>query len=214
MAVGRGAGEERPVEMQMLADAARREIHDLHQRLLELAFVDLPGAMQVGVNRQGTRDADRIRKLKGAAIGKVGGDDVLGEVSSRIGRRTVDLGRSLARESAAAVWRGPAVSVDDYLAAREPAIAVGAADEELAGWIDVPNRFRGDPALRQGGKHIRTHQRGDLFGGQLLDEMLVRHDDLGRLDGLAILVAHRDLALGIGTERSLRARMTRLRYLA
>ena len=74
--------------------------------------------------------------------------------------------------------------------------------------------FGGDPALRKRGDHIRTHQRGDLFGGQLLDEMLVRDDDLGRLDRLAVLVAHRDLALGVGAERSFRARMTRLRYLA
>ena len=214
MAVGRGAGEDRPVQMQMLADAARREVHDLHQGLLELAFVDLPGAVQVGVNRQRTRNADRIGKLKGAAVGEVGGDDVLCEVSRRIGRRPVDLGRILARESAAAVRRGPAVGVDDDLAAREPAVAVGAADEELAGGVDVPNRFRRDPALRKRGDHIRTNKRRNLFGGQLLDEMLVRDDDLGRLDRLAVLVAHRDLALGVGAERSFRARMTGLRYLA
>ena len=37
MAVGRGARVDRLVELEVLANAARRQVHDLHQRALELA---------------------------------------------------------------------------------------------------------------------------------------------------------------------------------
>ncbi len=117
----------------MLTDAARREVHRLHQRGLELAFFDMAGAVQVGIDRQRTRDADRIRKLQRAAIGEACSDDVLGEIAGGVGGRAVDLGRVLAGERAAAVRGRAAVSVDDDLTAGEAAVAVGAADEELAG---------------------------------------------------------------------------------
>ena len=121
---------------------------DLHQRRLELALVDLAGAVQVGVDRQRLGDADGVGELQRAAVGEAGGDDVLGEIARGIGGRAVDLGRVLAGEGAAAVRRRAAVGVDDDLAAGEAAVAVGAADEELAGRVDVPDRLRRDPALR------------------------------------------------------------------
>ncbi len=64
------------------------------------------------------RDADRVRDLDLAAVGKPGGDDVLRDVARRVRGRTVDLRRILARERAAAVRRGAAVGVDDDLPAR------------------------------------------------------------------------------------------------
>ena len=75
-----------------------------------------------------------------AAVGEAGGDDVLGEIARGIGGRAVDLGRVLAREGAAAMRGRAAIGVDDDLAAGEAAIAVGAADDELAGRVDVPDR--------------------------------------------------------------------------
>ena len=123
----------------MLADAARRQVHDLAQRRLELGLVDLAGAVQVDIDRQRLGDADGIGELDGAAVGELGGDDVLGEIARRIGGRAIDLGRILAREGAAAMRRRAAIGVDDDLAAGQPAIAVGTADDELAGRVDVPD---------------------------------------------------------------------------
>src|SRR5260370_656988 len=51
-AVGRRARVDRPVEAEMLANAALRKVHRTHQRRLELALVDVAGAVKVGVDRQ------------------------------------------------------------------------------------------------------------------------------------------------------------------
>ena len=134
---------------------------DVQQHLLELVFVDVAGAMQVGVDRQRLGDADRVGKLERAAIGEAGGDDVLGEIARRIGGRAVDLGRVLAGEGAAAVRRRAAVSVDDDLAPGQAAVAVRAADDELAGRVDVPDRLRRDPAFRQRLDDIGLDDRRD-----------------------------------------------------
>ena len=194
----------------MFANAARREIHDLHQRAFELGFVDVARAVQVDIDRQRLGDADRIGKLKGAAIAQSRGDDVLGEIARGVGRRAVDLGRILAREGAAAVRRRAAVGVDDDLASREAAIAVGPADIELARRIDVPDGLGGDPAFRQRRGHIRANDRSDVLGAEVRVDMLMGNDDLRRLDRLAVFVAHRHLALGVGAERLFPARMARL----
>ena len=143
---------------------------DVHQRAFELGFVDLAGAVQIDVDRQRLGDADRVGELQRAAVGEAGGDDVLGEIARGVGGRAVDLGRVLAGEGAAAMRRRAAVGVDDDLAAGEAAVAVGTADEELAGRVDVPDRLRGDPALRQRlerrkGSTIVAH----VVGGEIVD---------------------------------------------
>ena len=137
----------------MLANAARAQVHDLQQRSLEDALGDMAGAVQIGVDRQRMGDADGVGELQRAAVGETRGDDVLGEIARGIGGRAVDLRRILAGESAAAVRGRAAVSVDDDLAPGEAGVAVGAADVELAGRIDVPDRVLGNPTLGQGGEH-------------------------------------------------------------
>src|SRR5579862_2085428 len=46
MAVGRGLGVDRLVELEIVADAARREVENVAQHALELGLLDLAGAMQ------------------------------------------------------------------------------------------------------------------------------------------------------------------------
>src|SRR5882757_90135 len=128
--IGRGAGVDRAVEIEMAADTARRQIHRLCRRLLELVFRHLPGAVGVDVDRQRTRHADRVGELQRAAVGETGRDDVLGDIARGIGCGTVDLGRVLAGERAAAMRGRAAIGVDDDLAAGQAGIAVRTADVE------------------------------------------------------------------------------------
>src|SRR5258708_38719452 len=68
IAVGRGPRINRPVEIEMLADAARRQVHRLGHDLLALVLAHLPGVMGIDIDRQRPRHADRVSELQRAAI--------------------------------------------------------------------------------------------------------------------------------------------------
>ena len=112
----------------------------------DLRVGDLAGALGVDVDAHRLGDADGVGELHFAALGQAGGDDVLGDVAGHVGGAAVDLGRVLAAEGAAAVPAPAAVGVDDDLAARQAAVAVRAADDELAGRVDVVLDRRRRPA--------------------------------------------------------------------
>ncbi len=89
------------------------------------------------------------------------------------------------------------IGIDDDLAPGQPGIAVRPADHELAGRVHVPDGFRGDPARGQDLFDIGGDPRAHIRRGHILVEMLGREHDLARPHRLAILVADRELALGV-----------------
>ena len=100
-----------------------------------------------------------------------------------------------------AMRRGAPVSVDNDLPAGQSAIPIRAADDELARGIDVPDRRPRDPALGQRLSRVGLDEFSDIFGAQLLVQMLCRDYDLRGFDWFAVLVTNSDLALCIGSER-------------
>ncbi len=149
MTVGRGGHVDRSVQMQMLANAARRQVHQVAQASLDARLVHvLAGVLQVDIDRQRTRDADRVADLDGAAIGQSGRHDVLRQIAAGIGGGAVHLGRVLAAERAAAMRGGTAIGIDDDLASGQSAVAVRAADDELAGRVHMELGLGAHPALR------------------------------------------------------------------
>src|SRR5690606_34049284 len=94
-----------------------------------------------------------------AAVGQAGGDDVLGHVAAGVGGGAVHLGRVLAGEGAAAVTGHAAVGVDDDLAAGQAAVAHRAADDELAGRVDVVLGVLVQQFGRQGVLDDQLHDR-------------------------------------------------------
>src|SRR5437868_5261202 len=52
MTVGRGLGVNRPVELEMGADAARREVEDGGEDGFELVLLELAGAVQIDIDRE------------------------------------------------------------------------------------------------------------------------------------------------------------------
>jgi hypothetical protein len=78
MAVGRGFGVDRLVEVELGADAAGTEVEDLAERNLELVLVDLAGAVEIDIDRQRLGNADGVTELDGGAVGEAGCNDVLG----------------------------------------------------------------------------------------------------------------------------------------
>src|SRR3546814_5926243 len=102
-----------------------------------------------------------------------------------------------------------AIGVDDDLAAGQPRVAVGSADLETAGRVDMIDGVRGQ---QLGGQHVGDHPEHifaklgifRLVALVLVEEVtwrvLRRYDDRGRLDRALVGVAQRDLALGVGLE--------------
>ena len=178
-----------------------REVDDLAETRLELGLVDLAGAVQVDIDRQRLGDADGVAELDRAAIGEAGGDDVLGEVARGIGGRAVDLGGVLAREGAAAMRGRAAIGVDDDLAAGEAGVAIGPADDELAGRVDVPDAcpWRSSPrAAPRGYRARRSCARPPRSASA--SRCWVESTIWVTPTGLPFSYLHRDLALGVGAE--------------
>jgi len=94
--------------------------------------------------------------------------------------------------------RRASICIDDDFAAGQPAISVRAADIELAGRINVPDRVLGNPAVRKRLPDVGLDDLLDVALTQVLVRMLMRQHDLGRGDRLALVITHGDLALRIG----------------
>ncbi|ENN86352.1 hypothetical protein RHSP_20207 [Rhizobium freirei PRF 81] len=198
MAIGRSLGIDRLVEVEMTADAGRREVHVLADSRFDLVLGDaLARAVQVDIDRQRLSDADSVGQLDRAAIGKAGSNDVLCEVAGSIGCGTVDLGRVLAGESAAAMRSSTAVGIDDDLAAGQAGIAVRAADDELAGGVDVPLAIGGDLQVAERFDDVGLDNGANLVRIPAIVEMLGGQHDRGHFGRLAVDVADRYLALGV-----------------
>src|SRR5262245_30068483 len=119
MAIGGGARVDRLVKPEMRADAARRQVHQLLQDARQLGLVDAPGPAEIDIDRERLCNADCIGDLDRAALGEPRRNDILRQIACRVGRRSVDLCRVLARERAAAMRRRAAIGVDDNLARSE-----------------------------------------------------------------------------------------------
>ena len=163
----------------------------------DLVFGDLAGAEGVDHQRGRLGDADGVAHLHQALVGQARGDDVLRHIASGIGGRTVDLGRVLAGECAAAVRGRAAVGVDDDLAAGQAGVAHRPADHETPGRVDQIARVGGEHGLRQHRLDDLLDHRLGQHGVRDFRVMLGREHD--GVDGmrLAVDVADRHLRLGV-----------------
>src|SRR6185436_17579828 len=201
VAVRGGLLVDRPQQVEHLDDALRPQVEVRLHELRELVVGDLARAVGGDHHAGRLRYADGVRHLHQAARGEAGGDDVLRHVTRRVGGGAVDLRRILAGESAAAVRRGTAVSVDDDLAPGQAAIALGPADLEGTGRIDEVV----DLALHQS---LRQHRLDDLLDHRLFDLLVTdarrmlggEHHGLDRLGFAVRGVAQRDLGLRVRTQ--------------
>ena len=206
MTVGRGLRVDRTAQVEHLNDAARTQIKDLavaHD--FRNAFVGNDArAVSVHGDVHGVSHADGVGDLDLSTRRKTRGDDVLCDVTAGIGRGTIHLRGILAGESAAAVRAGAAVGVDDDLASRETAVALGAAHHEASGGVHEEAGV-----FEPFGGHHRTddvfNDGFDEFGLHLVavapfGRVLRRENDRVGGDGLAVDVPQRHLALCVGAQ--------------
>ena len=171
MAESGGLHVTRLAEVEHLFDAGRGEVEVLCDNFFDLAVVNLAGTEGVHEHGHGLGVADGVGELHFATVGEACGHDVLGHVAGGVGCTAVDLGGVLAAERATTVTAHAAVGVDDDLTAGEAAVAVRAADNELAGRVHEVT-----------GLLVQKLGRDDLLD-ELLDDFLF---DLGMLEFLAV----------------------------
>src|SRR5512143_2234066 len=109
MTVGSGLAVDRPQQVEHPDDSFRPQVEMRLHELGDALVGNATGALGIDGHVDRLRDADRVRDLDLALARDARRDDVLRDVARRVGRRTIDLRRVLARERAAAMRRRPAV---------------------------------------------------------------------------------------------------------
>ena len=200
MSVCRRLAIDRTAQVEHLDDARRAQVKRLLHEIDDLLLVDLARAERIHHDGHGMRNADGVGELDLDAVGKSCRDDVLGDIARRIRCTAVHLCGVLARECAAAVACPAAVGVNDDLAPRETGVAVRAADDELARWIDKILCLCAQELCRN--NHL-----DDLFDHILSDGckvyrlvMLRRDNDGIDINRLAGLIGNGDLCLSVRTQ--------------
>src|SRR5471032_1419893 len=92
VAVGRGFLVHRVQQVEHGGDGVWAQVEDLANQLDDLVIADLAGAEGVQRDRGRLSDADGVGHLDFATDGEAGGDDVLGYITTGVGRGTVNLG--------------------------------------------------------------------------------------------------------------------------
>src|ERR1017187_321512 len=120
----------------------------LVDQLLDLLRRDGLGAERLDEHGDGLHHPDGVRDLDLTLGRQARGDDVLGHPAGAVGRAPVDLGWILAAEGTTAVPGVASVAVDDDLAPGEPRVALGPADHESTGGVDMADGGAVEPLRR------------------------------------------------------------------
>ncbi|CAI9000640.1 NAD-specific glutamate dehydrogenase [Pseudomonas sp. IT-P291] len=166
----------------------------------DLVIADLAGAEGVQRDRSRLGNADGVGHLNFATLGQAGGNNVLGHVTTGVGCRTVNLRWIFTGERATAVTGHAAVAVDDDLATGQAAVTHRAADDELAGRVDVE---LGVLAQQFGRQHVLDDQLHHAFAQVVVRHFRVvlgRQDNGVDADNLAVFIAAGHLRLGVRTQ--------------
>src|SRR5689334_14839777 len=192
VSVSRGCFINRPAQIELFDDTARRQLKIIAHELRNRRLADASRAGCVDEHRNRIRDADGIRKLDQTTVGESGRDDVLRDVARHVSSRAIDLRRVFTRESAAAVRRVTTISVDDDLASGQAGITLWSTSDETAGGIDVILRALVEQFARDGVFDDFLFDLGaELFITDV--RIVLRRDDYGfqaKRPSVAILHSH------------------------
>src|SRR5262249_29657725 len=158
------------------------------------------GPESVHMNAHGVGMPDCVSELHFALRRELRRDDVLRDPAAHVSGATVHLRRVLAGERAAAMTAHATVGIHDDLAPGEPGVALWAAHNEAAGWIDEEFGFVGKQLLGQ-------HLFDDLFDAELLDVLVLcvsgvlrGNYDVRNRDRLAVFINDRYLRLRVRSQ--------------
>lgn len=192
------------VQVELTDDDTRSEVKVLADDLDELLRGLLRGAVRVDVDGEGLSDTNGVRQLDKGTSAEASVDQGLGDPSTNVGSRSVDLGEILTGESTTTVGTPATVGVDDDLSAGQTSITLGATNDEEARRLDVVDGLiaevlGGDDLLDD----LLLDLLSELLGGDV-GRVLSRDND--SVDALrdngtvVVLVLDGDLGLGVGSE--------------
>lgn len=139
---GRGHSLDWVDQVELLHDDARPQVKVVPDDLDELVRSLVRGAVCLNEHGQGLGDTDGVGELNECAASELGVDERLCDPSGDVGGRAVDLGVVLAREGTATVGAPAAIRVDDDFAAGQAGVALGTADDEEAGGLNLRPAIR------------------------------------------------------------------------
>ena len=192
-------------KVELLDNVAGAEVevllHDGDEVLISETLFS--GAVGLDVDGEGVGEADGVGDLDEDSVSEARGDEGLGDVSSVVGSRSVDLGGVLAGEGTTTVGGPTTVGIDDDLSAGETGVSLGATNDEGARGVDddvsVLEHLSGadllDDLLDEDLSDLLLVNLGTVLGG---DEDVVDADGLD--SAVLILVLNDDLRLAIGSQ--------------
>ncbi|CAI8949995.1 NAD-specific glutamate dehydrogenase [Pseudomonas sp. IT-P12] len=167
VAVCRGVLVHRVQQVEHGGDCVGTQVEHFANQLDDFVIADFAGAEGVQRDRSRLRNTDRVGNLNLATLGQAGRHNVLGDIPTGVGGRTVNLGWIFTGECAATVTGHAAVAVDDDLAAGQATVAHRATDDELASRVNVELGVLGQQLGRQ---YVLDDQLHHAFA-----QVVVRH---------------------------------------
>ena len=150
-------------EIEIADDSGGTEIEDGRDCFFELPIADLAHAKRLHVDRDRSRNADRVGQLYFTLPRESCFDNMLCHPSRRVRRRPIHFARVFSGERAATVAAVPAVRIHDDLAPRETAVAGRSADHETSRRIDVVLCLRIQILSAHRFDHVLPDIGADLF---------------------------------------------------
>ena len=137
MAVCRSFAIDRTAQIKLVDDGTRTQVEHLVYRCLDVRCRNDARAKRIDHYGNRTRNTNGIGNLNLATRCQTGGNHILGNPTSSIGSRAVNLCAVLAREGATAVTPHTAIGVDDDLAASKTRIAHRATHHKTTGRVHI-----------------------------------------------------------------------------
>lgn len=199
VAVVGGAGVEGAAEAEALDDGAGAAVK-LGGEAGGAGVV--AGAAGIDVPGHGSGDADGVGDLNLGGGCEALADELAGDPAGEVGGGAINLGGVFTGEGSAAVAGVATVGIHNYLTPGEAAIALGSADDKLAGWVDVDGDVGAMPGAERLGEEDIADPGVDLGLGDARG--VLGGDDYGfDGDGARVFVADGDLGFGVGAEPGL-----------
>lgn len=222
VAVLGGLAVDGAVKVELTDNDTGSEVEVVSDDLDQLVRGLLGGAIRVDVDGEGLSNTDGVRELDKSSSAETGSDEGLGNPSTDVSSRSIDLGEILSGEGTTTVGTPATVGIDNDLSAGQTSITLGATNDEEARGLDLDQKsvmstytiviiatyvvdglvievLSGNDLLDD----LLLDLLSELLGGDIL-RVLSRNDDgvnaLGNDGAVIVAVLNGDLGLGIGSE--------------